>query len=62
MVENTTENFDSHTTIIEATKSSQQLPPQSSPKVLQRTRHREIDVITPEILSVESTRFLGSLL
>jgi hypothetical protein len=31
-----------HTTTIEALKLSQQLPPQSYPKALRRTHHREI--------------------
>jgi hypothetical protein len=34
--------------VIEAPKSSQQLPPQSYLKVLRRTHHREIQTLLPQ--------------
>jgi hypothetical protein len=37
-----------HTTTIEASKSSQQLPPQSYLKVIQRTHHREKYTLLPQ--------------
>jgi hypothetical protein len=49
MVEATTEHLRlTHTTTIEASKSSQQLPPQSYLKVVQRTHHREKYTLLPQ--------------
>jgi hypothetical protein len=51
MVEATTEHLRltmQHTTTIEASKSSQQLPPQSYLKVIQRTHHREKYTLLPQ--------------